>query len=404
MVKRRSNNKVIFVGQKHRKREFYTSTGDETYFIGIEGGASKTTACLVSSSGQIIDRHAGPSSNPFTIGADECFKILKTLLIHLTSKHPTKPVTSAGIALSGGTSTETIKIQEQLELELGTSIKNYHFTIDTYGAIATACKAGGIVLISGTGSNAMIVDSAGRKLGNCGGWGHFFGDEGSAFDIARRAMQLVIQRADGFSCVKSHSNLDDSGLGVWQEEMCMTRVQRAMMEYFNADDFDALIPHMYPPKFNKTFFANFTKDIAKLALAGDEFSRFLFFECGQHLANHILAFSDHFQTTFSRNKTTPSSGDVGNPLKIRVPIVCEGSVWLSWSVIRSGFVDRLRRFYSRFSEAESQVQVSFRLVRPKVSCAVGAARLAAERFGNEMKLDVHQNVELLDDILWMEIK
>ena len=48
-----------------------TSNETETYFIGIEGGASKTTACLVSSSGQIIDRYAGPSSNPFTAKTDK---------------------------------------------------------------------------------------------------------------------------------------------------------------------------------------------------------------------------------------------------------------------------------------------------------------------------------------------
>ena len=98
-----------------------------------------------------------------------------------------------------------------------------------------------------------------------------------------------------------------------------------------------------------------------------------------------------------------SSGDMRTQ-KIRVPIVCEGSVWLSWPVIRPGFVSGLRKFYSRASLEDELLQVSFRLVRPKVSCAVGAARLAAEQFGQEMRLDVNQNVELLDDILWMEIK
>ena len=206
--------------------------------------------------------------------------------------------------------------------------------------------------------------------------------------------------------MKSHGNFNhgdsrirnDSGLG---GDLYTQKVKNAMLDYFDAEDFEALIPHMYPPKFNKTFFARFTYQISQIANSGDEFGRFLFFECGQHLANHVLAFDRHFKTTFGDQKFQ-SGQKIRNGEKIRIPIVCEGSVWLSWNLMRSGFVDQLKQFYAGGNSAADEL--SFRLMRPKVTCSLGAARLAAENFGLDIKLNFMDNVELLDDILWMEIK
>lgn len=59
---------------------------------------------------------------------------------------------------------------------------------DTYGSVFT-CSNGGIVLIAGTGSNCQLIndDFSGAR---CGGWGHFIGDEGSAFFITHRVSQI----------------------------------------------------------------------------------------------------------------------------------------------------------------------------------------------------------------------
>ena len=54
----------------------------------------------------------------------------------------------------------------------------------------------GIALIVGTGSVAIGIDSDGQRSVT-GGWGHWFGDTGSGFDLGRRALAAVADAVDG---------------------------------------------------------------------------------------------------------------------------------------------------------------------------------------------------------------
>ena len=49
---------------------------------------------------------------------------------------------------------------------------------DTLGSIFTASPLGGMVLIAGTGSNALLRNPDGKTF-TCGGWGNFLADEGA---------------------------------------------------------------------------------------------------------------------------------------------------------------------------------------------------------------------------------
>ena len=63
---------------------------------------------------------------------------------------------------------------------------------DAQVALEGATAGGpGVIVAAGTGSIAMARDSSGN-LARFGGWGHVFGDEGSAFDIVRHALRKAL--------------------------------------------------------------------------------------------------------------------------------------------------------------------------------------------------------------------
>src|SRR5690606_19205405 len=56
----------------------------------------------------------------------------------------------------------------------------------------------GVALIVGPGSVAIATDGVGGRA-VIGGWGHWFGDQGSGFDIGRRALAAIAEAVDGIA-------------------------------------------------------------------------------------------------------------------------------------------------------------------------------------------------------------
>ncbi len=64
------------------------------------------------------------------------------------------------------------------------------------GALAGPVDSAGVVLISGTGAVAFGRNSDGLEA-RAGGWGPLIGDEGSGFEIGRRALAAIVRDVDG---------------------------------------------------------------------------------------------------------------------------------------------------------------------------------------------------------------
>jgi N-acetylglucosamine kinase-like BadF-type ATPase len=94
--------------------------------------------------------------------------------------------------MSGGPEDKSALLREMLAADRLT------ITHDAEIALAGAVDGGaGVIVIAGTGSIAFGKNSRGETA-RAGGWGHIFGDEGAAFDIARQALRAMLREYEGW--------------------------------------------------------------------------------------------------------------------------------------------------------------------------------------------------------------
>jgi N-acetylglucosamine kinase len=170
------------------------------------------------------------------------------------------PLDSLGMALSGGEQEEAQqKIVKGIRDAHPHTSKHYHVCTDTYGSIAAAFPHGGMVLISGTGSNCQLLNPSGSSP-RCGGWGHMLGDEGSGYWISHRAIKCVYDAEDGL-VTQSHDH---------------TAVKNLIYEHFKLTRRYDILSHLYGEGFQKSNIATLCKPLAELARTGDGLAQHVF--------------------------------------------------------------------------------------------------------------------------------
>lgn len=169
----------------------------DAVLVGVDGGASKTRAAVVSSTGLVLATASVRSSSAYHREPEEAAAVVVAAAREaLATSGVGEPIDALGAGLAGA---DDPAIREQLigALTRANIARIVHVDHDAAAALAGGTAlAPGVVIISGTGSIAFGVDEHGRRA-RAGGWGPLLDDEGSGYSIGRAVLRAAMRAHDG---------------------------------------------------------------------------------------------------------------------------------------------------------------------------------------------------------------
>jgi N-acetylglucosamine kinase len=203
------------------------------YSLGFDGGGTKTECVLLDARGAVIGEGRGGPANPLRSGYDGAFTSLHEAAAGAMAAARIRPgdVTNvcAGIAGAGRRSVVRrvmVFLTEEFPAALTQVATDYEV------ALESAAGSGlGVVLIAGTGSVAFGRNAAGETA-RAGGFGPWIGDEGSAFDIGRRAVSAVARTRDTDAPVTMLAEMIPAALDCPDWDELMLRIMKNPDEVF----------------------------------------------------------------------------------------------------------------------------------------------------------------------------
>jgi N-acetylglucosamine kinase-like BadF-type ATPase len=312
-------------------------------FLGIEGGGTRTQACLGDERGRILARAVAGPSNPLKVGIEGAKKELLRAARAVLEKVSTAaagdepPVVGAArgrrhhepllVAVCAGVAgVDRPAVSRPLLTWLRKAIPARHHLLATDAAIALHAALGtaaGMIVVSGTGSIAYARTHRGQTL-RAGGWGASFDDLGSGYDLGRKAIMAALRDFDG----RGERTL-------LTRKICralqLTDITQIVLKKLGPQQVAALFPL-----------------VSEAARQGDRVARRLLAEAACDLAQLALALARRL----GRRR--------------RVPVVCAGGVFRSSPTLRRSFA---RYVHQRMPSARVRL-----LQREPVEGALAMAR------------------------------
>jgi N-acetylglucosamine kinase-like BadF-type ATPase len=227
--------------------------------IAVDAGATKTRAMAYDlSDGTTVEAVSG-SGNQDSVGADRAIENITQAITESVASRPVRGVLLAAAA------NDPVAVRAAITDRFSGS--GYVEVVnDVIGAWGSSFGGeDGITLISGTGSHAVgVID--GRAI-RVGGWGHIFGDEGSAWGLGHAAVSACLYARDGRGPA--------------------TQLTQLIEETAGGKDISELVPELYASENLKAETAAYAQLVDRAAIDGDAVAVQIITTAGAQLALHI---------------------------------------------------------------------------------------------------------------------
>src|SRR5882762_7643427 len=224
----------------------------------------------MNSADQVLARAFAGPSNPSRIGVERAVRAIEecgNLALRETGLERSA-ISAVGAGLAG---TAKPEMKESLIRALQESFAGASIIVltDLEAGLAAAGEGPAIILIMGTGSAAFGRNAEG-EIARVGGYGPSSSDQGSAYDIGRRAIAAAIRERVGES---------DSALGrqILEELRC---TEWAVVQRRAQTIPDEVFPRIFPV-------------VAGAADAGDAIAQEILAQAGRELASLVADVADH---------------------------------------------------------------------------------------------------------------
>ncbi len=308
-----------------------------TYYLGIDGGGTKTR-CLLGDETRPLATATTGGSNIVRLGETQAREALHTAIHQACSAARILPdqIRAISIGVAGASIPEVAaKIRGILtELMPQISLNNIEVVGDNVIAMEAAFGAGpGVIAIAGTGSLVYGRDAAGRTA-RAGGWGFAVSDEGSGHWIGRHAISAILHARD-------------EGL-----ETALAAMVLQAWKLATIDDLVQQANSTPPPDFPRLF-----PIVLHAAEQGDSIAGELLADAGAKLANLATAVVRRLAPHPSTERTATGV----------LPVAMTGSVFRQSPVVRQVFYNTLQTTFPGID------------VRPELADPVEGALARAKR-------------------------
>lgn len=303
------------------------------FFLGVDGGGTKTTAVVIDGQGKILGKGKAGSTNYHNVGEEGAKKNLERVAQAALKKAAVSNLSYGVLGLAGSDTKKDTKVLTNLVANsfLGQILKeNFLVLNDTQIGFYSGTRPPGVVIVAGTGCNVYGQNSEGAEAW-AGDWGHLLGDQGSAFRMGLLVLETALKSFDG-------------------------RIKKSLLEdlvFKEIGDSQDLLSWAYREPFEVEKVASLAPLVEKAARKGD-------------VAAAEIIKKTAFELSLGVKAVTTKLGLSGASFKI----VLLGSVF----TIKIILIEELKREIACFApKAEC--------IFPKVEPAIGAAFLAREKYG-----------------------